>query len=77
MHDLQNPGVTVDVGESSCPDDAALVNADAATANDRVTALAASSLTDVRSNRDIAGQKQGRAYPPEDARQLQQRRPRL
>ena len=53
MHDLQNPGVTVGVGESTTimskfeyADDAALVDADAVTATARVTALAAGSLTD-------------------------------
>ncbi len=53
MHDLQNPGVAVGVGESTTmiskfeyADDAALVDADAATATTRVTALAAGSLTD-------------------------------
>ena len=48
MHDLQNPGIAVGVGESSTiiADDAALVDADAATATARVTALAAGSLTD-------------------------------
>ena len=53
MNDLQNPGVTVGVGESSTimskfeyADDAALVDADAATATARVTALAPGSLTD-------------------------------
>ena len=53
MHDLQNPGVTVAVGESTTimskfeyADDAALVDADAATATARQTALAAGSLTD-------------------------------
>ncbi len=46
--------------------DAALIDADAATATARVTALAAGSITDG----DIAGQKQGHAYPPQDARQL-------
>ena len=53
MHDLQNPGVAVGVGESTTTmskfeyaDDAALVDADAATANARVTALAAGSITD-------------------------------
>ena len=45
-------------------DDAALVDVDAATA--RVTTLAADSITDG----DIAGQEQGHAYPPQDARQL-------
>ena len=53
MHDLQNPGVAVGVGESTTimskfeyADDAALVDADAATATARVTALAAGSLAD-------------------------------
>ena len=53
MHHLQNPGVAVGVGESTTimskfeyADDAALVDADAATATARVTALAAGSLTD-------------------------------
>ena len=53
MHDLQNPGVAVGVGESTTimskfeyADDAAFVDADAATATARVTALAAGSLTD-------------------------------
>ena len=46
MHDLQNPGVAVGVGESTTimskfeyADDAALIDADAATATARVTAL--------------------------------------
>ena len=49
---LQNPGVAVGVGESTIiksfeyPDDALLVDADAATATARVTALATGSLTD-------------------------------
>ena len=49
----QNPGVAVSVGESTTimskfeyADDAALTNADAATATARVTALAAGSITD-------------------------------
>ena len=53
MHDLQNPGVAVGLGESTTimskteyADDAALVDADAATATARVTALAAGSLSD-------------------------------
>ena len=53
MHDLQNPGVAVGVGESTTimskfeyADDAALIDADAATATARVTALAAGSITD-------------------------------
>ena len=53
MHDLQNPGVAVGVGESTTimskfeyADDAALVDAVTATATARVTALAAGSLTD-------------------------------
>ena len=53
MHDLRNPGVAVGVGESTTimskfeyADDAALVDADAATATARVTALAAGSITD-------------------------------
>ena len=52
MHDLQNPGVAVGVGDSTTimskfvyADDAALVDADAATATARVTALAVGSLT--------------------------------
>ena len=47
MHDLQNSGVAVGVGESTTimskfeyADDSALVDADAATATARVTALA-------------------------------------
>ena len=53
MHDLQNPGIAVGEGESTTimskfeyADDAALVDADAATATAIVTALAAGSLTD-------------------------------
>ena len=53
MHDLQNPGVAVGVSGSTTimskfeyADDAALVDADAAIATARVTALAAGSLTD-------------------------------
>ena len=53
MHYLQKPGVAVGVGESTTimsksvyADHAALVDADAATATARVTALAAGSLTD-------------------------------
>ena len=53
MHDLQNPGVAVGVGESTTimskfeyADDAALVDAHASTETARVTALAARSLTD-------------------------------
>ena len=53
LHDVPNPGVTVGVGESSTimskfeyADDAALVDADAATATVRVSAIAAGSLTD-------------------------------
>ena len=53
MHVLQNPGVAVGMGESTTimskfeyADDAALVDADAATATARVTALAAGSITD-------------------------------
>ena len=53
MHDLQNTGVAVGGGESTTimsifeyADDAALVDADAATATARVTALAAGSLTE-------------------------------
>ena len=53
LHDVPNPGVTVSVGESSTimskfeyADDAALVDADAATATVRVSAIAAGSLTD-------------------------------
>ncbi len=52
MHDLLNPGVAVGVGESTTimskfeyKDHAALVDADAATATAKVTALAAGSLT--------------------------------
>ena len=58
MYDLQNPGVAVGVGESTTimskfeyADDAALVDADDATATARVTALPAGS------NGDIAGQE--------------------
>ena len=53
MHDLQNPGVAVGVGESTTimskfeyKDHAALVDADAATATERVTALDACAITD-------------------------------
>ena len=53
MHDFQNRGVAVGVGESTTimskfeyADDAALIDADAATATARVTALAAGSITD-------------------------------
>ena len=53
MHDLRNPGVAVVVGESTTimskfeyADDAVLVDADAATATARVTALAAGFITD-------------------------------
>ena len=53
MHDLQNPGGVVGMGESTIimpkseyADEAALVDADAATATARVTALAAGSLSD-------------------------------
>ena len=53
MHDLQNPGVAIGVGESTTimskfeyADDAALVDADASTATARVTALVAGSITD-------------------------------
>ena len=53
MHHLQNPGVAVRVGESTTimskseyADDAALVDANAATVTARVAALAAGSLTD-------------------------------
>ena len=53
MHDVQNPGVAVDVGESTTimskfeyAGDAALVDADAAAATARVTAVATCSLTD-------------------------------
>ena len=53
LHDVPNPGVTVGVYESSTimskfeyADDAALVDADAATATVRVSAIAAGSLTD-------------------------------
>ena len=53
MHGLQNPGVAVGVGgiktvmsKFEYADDAALVDADAATGTARVTALAAGSLTD-------------------------------
>ena len=53
MIDLQNPGVAVGVGKSTTimskfeyADDTALVDADAATATARVTALAAGSLTE-------------------------------
>ena len=53
MHDIQNPGVAVGVGESTTimskseyADDAALVDANAATVTARVAALAAGSLTD-------------------------------
>ena len=52
MHDLQNLGVPVGVGDNTIimskfeyADDAALVDADAATATARVTALAVGSLT--------------------------------
>ena len=50
LHDVPNPGVTIGVGESSTimsqfeyADDAALVDADAATATVRVSAIAAGS----------------------------------
>ena len=53
MHDLQNPVVAVGVGDCATimskfeyADNAALVDADAATATTRVTALAACSITD-------------------------------
>ena len=53
MPDLQNPGVAVGVGESTTimskfeyADDAALIDADAAIATARVTALATGSITD-------------------------------
>ena len=53
MHDLQNPGVAVGMGESTTimskfeyADDGALIDADAATATARVTALAAGYITD-------------------------------
>ena len=53
MHDLQNPCVAVGVGESTTimskfeyADHAALIDADAATATARVTALAAGAITD-------------------------------
>ena len=55
MHDLQNPGVAVVVGDSATilskfeyADNAALVDVDAATATARVTALAAGSITDAQ-----------------------------
>ena len=75
IHDLQNPGVAVGVGESTTimskfeyADDAALVDADAATttARDRTGCR----LPHWCSNGDIAGQEKGHAYPPHDARQL-------
>ncbi len=59
MHDLQNLGVAVD---------AALVDADAATATARVTALAAGSITDAAMVISQAKNKLGHTYPPQDAR---------
>ena len=75
IHDLQNPGVAVGVGESTTimskfeyADDAALVDADAATATARD--CTGCRLPHWCSNGDIAGREKGHAYPPHDARQL-------